>query len=217
MPLIAKTSSRYLYWLGFIALFCVGFALWFLYDGTITYPRQRERAQTYEKLMKEGRGSEWAEVAGEHGWSTDDPGKPRSEVEIDAQLVYGAIAGVPGLFCVFVLLRVRGRWIELDETGLRTSRGRRVEFDQITTLDKKKWKTKGIARIGYRQGGRKRRLVLDDWKYDDAPTAAILREVEARIDPSQIIGGAPEPLDEEEPPHDEGPPQAEQAGDHEEA
>ena len=183
MPLTAKISPRYLWWLGLIALFCLGFALWFAYDGLITYPATRtEQALAYEELKKEdlppeSRGREWREIARQRGWSPEYPDEPRTKAEIYSQLVLGAVVGLPGLLCLLFLIRARGRWIELNETGLRTSWGRQLEFDQILTLDKKKWKSKGIARISYEQGGRKRRLVLDDWKYDDASTRAILREI----------------------------------------
>jgi hypothetical protein len=193
MPVTARISPRYLGWLGLIALFCLGFALWFLYDGAIAYPRQRERGLAFEKLEKENRLDEWRQVAKERGWPPDLPEKPKTEAEIYSQLVLAGVVALPGLLCGFFLLRAWGRWIELDETGLRTSWGRQLEFGQISTLDKKKWKSKGIARIAYQQNGRKRRLVLDDWKYDAPSTAAILREVESRLDLSQIVGGPPEP------------------------
>ena len=199
MPLTTRISPRYLWWLGLIAVFCLGFALWFLYDGTITYPRQRERVQEFQKLDKQGRSREWKEIATQRGWSPEYPeDEPKTQAEIYSQLVLGAVVGSPGLLCLLFLIRARGRWIELNETGLRTSWGRQLGFGQITTLDKKKWKSKGIAKITYQQNGRKRRLVLDDWKYDDVSTGAILREIESRIDRSQIVGGAPEPPVEEE-------------------
>jgi hypothetical protein len=199
MPVTAKISASYLLRLGLIAMFCLGFALWFLYDGTITYPGQRERALKFQELKEEGRLAEWKKIATERGWSLDHPGDPKHEAEIYSQLVFAALMAVPGLVCAVFVFRARGRWIELDESGLRTSWGRRLEFGQITRLDKKKWKSKGIARIRYRQNGRNRQLVLDDCKYDADPTGTILREVESRLDGDQIVGGPPEPPLSEEP------------------
>ena len=187
-----------------------GIALWFLVDGTITYPRQRERALAYHELKEEDRLGEWEEIAGRRGWPTEDPGEPKEQFEIYVQLVIAALVAVPGLWFALQFLRTRGRWIELHETGLRTSGGRQLEFGQIISLDKKKWKTKGIAKIRYRQNGRKRRLVLDDWIYDAEPTKAILCEVESHLDVDQIVGGAPEPLPLEED-EDEDPAAADEA------
>ena len=194
MLLTAKISKRYLQWLGMVAVFCLGIALWFLFDGAITYPKQRVRAYKYEELKKADRLDEWETIAADRGWPSKDPGEPKDSV---AQFVLAALVGSPGLWCLCSLLRFRRRWIELNETGLRTSWGRQLEFGQIITLNKKKWKSKGIARIRYQRGGRRKRLVLDDWKYNSDETRAILREIEARIDVQQIVGGAPEPSPQE--------------------
>ena len=80
-----------------------------------------------------------------------------------------------------------------------TSWGQELEFSEITSLDKKKWKAKGIAKVKYQREGRKRRLVLDDWKYSTEPTVEILRDVEANIGLERIHRGAPEPPVQEEP------------------
>ena len=189
--------------LGISALAFLGVALWFLIDGTITYPNQQKRAQEYQReyqrlekdegLSEEERLSKWKEIAKQRGWPEKKPDEPKTDAEIYVQLVIAALASVPGLLYAVAFLRARRRWIELEETGLRTSWGRQLEFGQIVSLNKKKWKTKGIAKITYRQNGRKRRVVLDDWKYDAEPTKAILCEVESHLDASQIVGGPPEP------------------------
>ena len=71
--------------------------------------------------------------------------------------------------------------MELTENGIRTSWGQQLEFDQITALNKRLWKDKGIAKIEYESNGRKKKMVLDDCKYDRAPTETMLRMVESRI------------------------------------
>ena len=42
--------------------------------------------------------------------------------------------------------RARGRWIESSDSGLTSSWGQSVDFDKIKSLDKRKWRNKGIAR-----------------------------------------------------------------------
>jgi hypothetical protein len=189
----ANIDRKYLWRLGLIASGVLAMALWFLYDGAITYPRQRERALEYQGLEEEGRLNEWKEIARQRGWPTEAPGKPKEDVDIHIQFVMASLVALPGLLYSFLLLRARGRWIEVDGTELRTSWGQRVEFGQIVTLDKKKWKSKGIAKVHYRRNGRKCRLILDAWKYDAEPARAILREVESGLDANQIVGGVPEP------------------------
>ncbi len=193
MPIRANISPGFVWRLGLVALFCFGMAGWFLFDGTITYPRQRQRGLAYERLEEEDRLDEWEEYAEERGWSTDPPGEPKTEAEIYTQLILAAAIVPPALFFLFRFLVARKRWVEADETGLRASWGQQLQYDQIVTLNKKKWAKKGIAKIVYDDGGRKRQFVLDDWKYEADPTEEILREVEARINPEQIVGGMPEP------------------------
>ncbi len=199
----ANISPGFAWRLGLVALFCFGMAGWFLFDGTITYPRQRERiladpelrerAEVFQQLEREGRKHEWHEVARERDWPTEEPELPRTKAEIWTQLILAGVLAPPGLFFLFRFLVVRKRWVEADETGLRASWGQQLQYDQIVTLNKKKWAKKGIAKIIYDDDGRKRKFVLDDWKYEADPTEDILREVEARIDPDQIVGGLPEP------------------------
>ena len=89
--------------------------------------------------------------------------------------------------------RKRGRLrIESSDEGLTTSWGQQLKFDQITALDKKLWRNKGIAKIQYTDADRRRRLALDDCKYDRDATEDLLRLVESKLDPDQIVGGAME-------------------------
>ena len=194
----ANIDRKYMWRLGLTALAFLGIALWFLYDGAITYPRQRERALMFQELEEEDRLGQWREITSQRRWPPEDPGKPKEEFEIYFQLVIAALAALPGSLYSFLFLRTRGCWIEVNETGLRTSWGPQLEFGQIVAIDKKKWKSKGIARIHYRQDGRRRRLLLDDWKYNAEPTRAILREVESHLDASQIGGGLPEPVPQDQ-------------------
>lgn len=178
-----------------IAVFCIGIALWFLKDGLISWPQQREWALEFESAEEQGVSpTDWKEIAREHGWDPDSlPGEPKSEGDIRGQFVYATIALVPGLLYLLFLALHWGRWIEMTDTGLRTSRGRTFDFSDIQTLNKKKWKDKGIAKIAFQTKSGTKRLTLDDWKYESEPIAAILREVESHIDEEQIVDGFPVP------------------------
>jgi len=192
MPFKANISPGYLWRLALVAALCLFMAGWFLFDGLWTYPRQRVRALEYQRLKAEDRLGEWKSMAQEHGWPADDPGEPKTQAQTITQLVFAGLLTPPGLIFLFRFLRMRKRWVESTETGLRTSWGRQLLFNQITALNKRQWDKKGIAKVVYRQDGRTRRLVLDDWKFETAPTKSILREVESHIDVEQIVGGAPE-------------------------
>ena len=108
----------------------------------------------------------------------------------------GAVAPF-GLVFLFILIRSLGKWIEIDEHGLRSSSGEEILFDQIVSLDKKKWKAKGIAYVTYEKDGKRRRFVLDDCKYEFETTESILRRLEEHIDHDLIVGRPQPPLEDE--------------------
>lgn len=182
-----------------IGVAAIGFALWSLYDGVIKYPNQRERALAYLKLVEEDRQTEWKEVAREQGWPTRRPGKLRTSADIMFQYMMASVAGTVGLGFLVVVLRAHGRWIEATPSGIRTSWGQQCDFDRVLTLNKKRWREKGIAKITYQEGNRKRRLILDNYKYDRYVTNEILHDLESRIGEEKIVGGPPEPPYEEQP------------------
>jgi len=199
----ATISRHYLLRNAAIALFCVGVSGWFFYDGTYTYPAQRERGLAFQDLEAEYPDLEeeelmqkWRALADERGWPKKNPGEPKTEAEIQAQLILGGLILPFGiLYAVFFSLNWR-RWVALDEQGLETQSGKRLNFDEITRLEKKKWEAKGIARVYGVHEGRRCRILLDDWKFETEPTRQILREVEKHLEPDRITGGPPEPAEE---------------------
>lgn len=212
MPLRADNDPRFSRRFLFMGLAAIGFSLWSLYDGAIGYPREQERAVKWEKDYLDRPNEEWIAFAEEQGWSTSIPKNPKTEEEyrtsIASQYAMFVVAGLVGLYLVSIPLRARGRWIESTEDGVTSSWGQSFKFDDVVNLEKRQWKNKGIAKVTYVENGRKRRLVIDDYKFDRYKTDAILYELEQRIDPAMITGGPPDP-----PPgtHDEGEVAAEDA------
>jgi hypothetical protein len=194
-----RTSSDPRYYLRFLLIGAValGFALWSLYDGAVTYPNQQERALAHKKFKDENHIDQWPDYARERGWPTVSPGVPKTDVDIILQYVMAAVTGAIGFPLLLNAWRSRGRWIELSDTQLSSSWGQTVDLDSVVSLDKKRWRNKGIARITYQDGKRRRRFVLDDFKFDRPTTDQILSELEARIGADKIIGGPPEPPAEE--------------------
>ena len=101
--------------------------------------------------------------------------------------------GTPSRRTLSIPLRAKCRWIEANDEGLASSWGQSLNYDQITDVNKRQWRSKGIAKISYNDGRGTKRFVIDDYKFDRYPTDAILYEVEQRIDPTLITNGAPEP------------------------
>ncbi len=74
--------------------------------------------------------------------------------------------------------------------------GPSVLFTQIDAFDKKRWDKKGIAKIRYSADGKHRTFILDDCNFEHLPIRAMVRLVESKIQPDQIVGGDPEPAED---------------------
>jgi hypothetical protein len=182
-----------------IGIAALGWALYCLYDGFIGYPNQRVRALAYEELEKELVGGDpvvfrdrWHELARQNNWPTTFPGEPKSKGDIYMQFVMAAGTGAIGLWLLWGVWRARGQWIEQTKNGLTTSWGQTLDYDQVLSIDKRKWRNKGIAKIRYQEGNRKRRFVLDNFKFDRDTTDRILYDLESRVGHDKITNGPPE-------------------------
>jgi hypothetical protein len=112
------------------------------------------------------------------------------------QFIMATIMSVAGLYLISLPLRARGRWIEGTDTGIGSSWGENVRYDEIEEVNKRKWRSKGIAKLTYVSGGKRRSFAIDDYKFERYQTDAILYELEQRIDPGRITNGPPEPAPE---------------------
>lgn len=170
-------------------------AAWFLSDGYIYWPKEGARHAEFlevkNELIETGTLTEevkdedstelrvaWERYAREADYKPDFP-KERTDASIREQRIIGWVMMVGSLlFGAWIAwnhkLRVRAE----GETVIGAS-GQRVELDSITAIDRKKWKTKGIAYAIYESGGKERRLCLDDHKFKGCE--AIILEAERRI------------------------------------
>jgi hypothetical protein len=190
MAIRTVTDPRYYRRFIIIGVAALGFSLWCLYDGAIGYPNQREKAyQQFKESVGEDRLDEWDQYVEQTG--------VKGEGDIMMQYIMAGVTGAIGLWMLTGVWLARGRWIESSKSVLTSSWGQSLNFDQVVSLDKRKWRSKGIAKITYNDNGRKRRFILDDYKFDRATTGEILRELEAKIDPERITGGPPEATFEE--------------------
>lgn len=211
MSIRAENDPRFSRRFLIMGIVAIGFALWCLKDGLYTYPSGRTkgfeefktdfpalfavptaRAMSVEEFESNADKEHWDAWA---HYSHDRGIKVRAD--IITQFIMAAITGVAGLFLLSIPIRSRGRWIELDDNELRSSWGESFRVDQVESLNKRKWRDKGIAKVTYRENGRKRKFVIDDYKFMRDPTDAILFELEQRIGIEKITGGPPEPIAED--------------------
>jgi hypothetical protein len=183
-----------------IALLLIGYGIWAVYDGFYAYPRDNAQHAKLEAFKQQDNWQvKWESYAREeglplnpqdieyHGWS-------------DMYLQYGLmIFCLPvGLLALGVTLRCGWLWVGSDERGLHANGGRSVPWDRITSVDKTRWDSKGIAVVHYIDDqGQPRRLTLDDWKYETEPTRQILKQVESQLgqahadeEPSETVDAA---------------------------
>ncbi len=210
----AKPARGYIARLLLISGMCSVMSGWFLYDGYVTYPEENRVYETW-KQFKDEKGEE----ANSESWNArieeakaadnaadpffdmpkmpataDHMGTARTETDILTQKLLGyGLLPLALLSTGYMLLFLR-RWIAADEEAITAWGGVRIPYEAIAELDKTRWRSKGIANVVYEDGEAqiKKRLTLDDWKFQQAPTQEILRKIESKIDEEKITGGVSE-------------------------
>ncbi len=207
MQIRAENDPRYSRKFLIMGICAVGFALYCLYDGLVGYPARelkgfiqfktdyaKDFADANHKELSLAQFEESADQDQRLKWeqyaeSGDIPTKPK----IVTQFIMATVAALAGLALLSIPLRARGRWIEANDSGITSSWGESFQFDEVELVNKRNWRKKGIAKVTYVAGGRRRNFVIDDYKFDRYPTDAILYELEQRIDQGRITNGPPEP------------------------
>ena len=174
----------------YVFLGCAGFAAWCLYDGLIAYPNKLTIAEAYEQLPEENRRDAWKELAAEKGWPTLTPSKTAEDIrhDIGSQFMMVVLCTLFAVPALLMFMSGQGTWIEGDETILRNSKGQELAIASITNIDKRKWDAKGIAKIYYEVDGKKKKFVMDDFKYDRASMGQLMRFAEAGLTEEQVKG-----------------------------
>lgn len=191
MDVVAQISKEWRRRMLFMFFMIFGIAAWFLYDGYILWPdegqRYTEYAEIRDDLIEAGDAVDdessavtlaWQRHAREAGYRSNVP-KERTDAAIREQRVIGWVMMTGAL--------VFGLWIVWNHTRKVTAEGEivigasgeRVELDSIFSVDRKKWKNKGIAYAIYEDSGKQRRLCLDEHKFKGCE--AIILEAEKRI------------------------------------
>jgi hypothetical protein len=181
MPAEARVTSIWKMQRLFVSLFFIGFAGLFFWDGKIGYPRSNERWTAYEEHKVSGRISEWPADAASRGWTNKVPEKFYKPEDIVMQYVCGVLAGILGFIVLAYLAAQKDRVLKTADGVLVAPSGKRIPFDSITGLGKKKWEKKGLATVRYEVDGRRGKLILDDYKFESKPTHKILAEIEEHL------------------------------------
>ena len=176
MPAEARIMKTWIQQKGLIPVFLLGFSMWFLWDGLIGYPRSNERWDAHERLKE--KSGEWEKYCASRGWTTEPPHRRFGRADINGQYICAGVAGAIGIFSLIFWLRARKMMIRSDAEAVFTPSGKRVPYESITQIDRRKWKSKGLATVSYSLDGGKGRFVLDDAKYEPTALDTILEDIQ---------------------------------------
>ena len=192
MNVEARISKQWRRRMLFMLFMLFGISAWFFSDGYHYWPKEAERHAAYmqilDSLVASGNAKDadsssvqlaWQRHAKEAGYKGSKMPKERTEAAIAEQRnIAWVLLIVSILFATWVAWNHRLSVSASSDTIIGT-KGQRVKFDSIEEIDRKKWKSKGIAYAVYKVGDKKRRLTLDAHKF--AGCEAIITEADRRI------------------------------------
>ena len=196
-----------------IAVVVWGTSAYFLYDGAIGWPKKQKIYEAYAALMEtliaEGEARDerdpeallaWRELAKENNWAQDIP-KEYPPEKIEGQFHWAAATAVGGVGFLIWFFWHFPKTIRADGEKIYGVRGQVLPFDQITEVDRKRWKREGIAYARFEKDGKPAKLMLDDYKYAGAED--IIKEAERRLGIEYVENPEVEPGSKNEASDDE--------------
>lgn len=191
MQVHARISKEWRRRMVFMFIMIFGSALWFLYDGYISWPAEAKRHVVFvemgEKIVAEGRATDlkdpevervWKRYAEENGLPAKVP-KERPAGELAGQRIAGWVLFAGAAFFGGWVAWNHTRSVRADGDIVTGPSGEKVHLDSIVEMDRRKWASKGIAYAIYEENGKRGRLCLDDHKFLGAE--AIILEAEKRM------------------------------------
>ena len=191
MEVVARISKEWRRRMLFMFFMIFGIAAWFLYDGYILWPDEAQRHVEYHEikdtLIEAGDAVDeestsvrlaWERHAREMDYRRNIP-KERMDDDIREQRVIGWVMIIGALLYGVWIAWNHTRQVSAEGDIVIGASGERVDINSITAIDRKKWKDKGIAYGIYEEGGKQRRLCLDEHKFRGCE--AIMIEADQRI------------------------------------
>jgi hypothetical protein len=192
MEVVARISKEWRRRMLFMFFMIFGIAAWFLYDGYILWPDEAQRHVEYleikDTLIEAGDAVDeestsvrlaWERHAREMDYRRNIP-KERMDDDIREQRAIGWVMIMGALLYGVWIAWNHTRQVSAEGDIVIGASGERVDINTITAIDRKKWKDKGIAYGIYEEGGKQRRLCLDEHKFRGCE--AIIIEADQRIE-----------------------------------
>ena len=136
-----------------VTLLMVGRGCWFLFDGSVTYPKM-DAVEFCEKYHK----------------SLENPEEEKKNA-IERQYQFASLAFIAALAIGCHLLKVRGESLAWDDEkmiGSLTS-GKEARFTDVKEVDRRLWDKKGILCVVMNDG---RKITLDAWHHPEVKELA---------------------------------------------
>jgi hypothetical protein len=152
----------------------------------------------------------WREFTKQRGMNVKPPESPYDARKIQEQWVVCAICLILTAGALFVLLRTLRRSICADDQAITTAQGRRVPYEDLKTLDLRKWETKGLAFLDYAGASGKGRIRIDGLTYggfkqeNQEPAERLMQLIRSRFT-GELIEYAPLVNPSTPPDSDSGP------------
>jgi len=129
----------------------------------------------------------WREFTRERGLNAEPPEHPYDAGKIREQKIVCVICAILSATAGFFLVRTIRRSISVDEHAITSQDGRRVPFEDLKTLDLRKWDTKGIAFLSYEGASGTGRIRIDGLTYggfakkDGEPAERLMRQIRSNF------------------------------------
>jgi hypothetical protein len=159
------------------------------------YPLDTDLEEKWPALLAtmSGNGNDeelWKKFSGEKGWPQKiDPIEDlKAAYKIGQQLIAALVCFALTAIALFFLFRTKSRVMKVDDQGYYPPGGGLIPFGNITTLDKRKWETKGLATLTYTEGGDEKKAKIDGMVYgqfkseNGAPAEALFQQVLANFE-----------------------------------
>lgn len=107
----------------------------------------------------------WQEFSGENRMSEKVEKKPFDAGKIREQIIVLYVCLSLVVITLFILIRTMLRSVRADSSALTTASGKVIPYEDMKTLDLRKWDTKGIAIIDFEGSGGSGRARVDGLTY----------------------------------------------------
>ena len=200
MKIRADVDKKFIRRFLFISIGCFGFMLYGLYDGLVVYPKKLEKAIAFAEIRKQlvdgeitesEKTEKWNTLCKEKNWGYSEPETPENaQNKIYFQWFVFGTGLIMGAGFLVHYLRLLNSWVEADEETVTTSWGQNLRFENISSINKKKWAKKGLAKVAYdTENGDSQTMVFDDFKFHRESMGQIMRRAESHLTDDQIVDG----------------------------